>query len=74
MVCSICSPFLLPAWVMKGLYLKWSWYYWQPLTTKVGGKRPGAISLRTKDIVEATRLAVDLSQKATLENRLSRHS
>lgn len=59
---------------MKGLYLKRGWYYWQPPTPKSGGKRPGAISLRTKDIVEATRLAVQLSQKTTLENMLSRHS
>jgi len=59
---------------MKGLYLKRSWYYWQPPTPKGGTKRPSAIALKTQDIVEATTLAVELSEKNTLENILSRHS
>ena len=59
---------------MKGLYLKRGWYYWQPPTPKGRGKRPRAIALKTQDIVEATTKAVELSEKVTLANLLSKHS
>ena len=59
---------------MKGLYLKRGWYYWQPPPPKGKGKRPRAIALKTQDIVEATTKAVELSEKVTLANLLSKHS
>lgn len=38
---------------VKGLYLKWDFWYWQPPTPKDGSGRPKPINLKTQDYVTA---------------------
>jgi len=54
--------------VVKGLYEKRGWYYYQPPTPKQGGgTRPPAVALKTRDLVEAINQIEAKAMEATLE-------
>lgn len=68
---------------IKGLHEKRGWFYYQPPTPKGGdGKRPVAIALRTRDLVEAIQLLDErradieewrAAQKHTMEEYIPRY-
>lgn len=55
----------------RGLYQKREWFYFQPPTPK-GGKRPGAVALKTKNLIEALERMTESRHELALERAVIR--